>query len=69
MCDIHVSSLAPLAKVLPLNLNFPSVLGLDLLYVIWFSGAATAAPNQRTEGVSENNDDGVLSTIRPSFES
>ncbi|CAL8378515.1 unnamed protein product [Boreogadus saida] len=37
-----------------------SVLGLDLLYVIWFSGAATAAPNQRTEGVSENNDDKVV---------
>ena len=35
-------------------------MGLDLLYVIWFSGAATAAPKQRTEDVSENNDDKVV---------
>ncbi|CAL8388229.1 unnamed protein product [Boreogadus saida] len=34
--------------------------GLDLLNAIWFSGAATAAPNQRTEGVSENDDDKVV---------
>ncbi|CAL8371374.1 unnamed protein product [Boreogadus saida] len=37
-----------------------SVLGLDLLNAIWFSNPATAAPNQRTEGVSENNDDKVV---------
>ncbi|CAL8291294.1 unnamed protein product [Boreogadus saida] len=37
-----------------------SVLGLDLLNAIWFSNPATAASNQRTEGVSENNDDKVV---------
>ncbi|CAL8387505.1 unnamed protein product [Boreogadus saida] len=36
------------------------VLGLDLLNAIWFSDPATAASNQRTEGVSENNDDKVV---------
>ncbi|CAL8373888.1 unnamed protein product [Boreogadus saida] len=40
--------------------NEPTVLGLDLLNAIWFSNPATAAPNQRTEGVSENNDDKVV---------
>ena len=31
-----------------------------LLYVIWFSALPQRAPNQRTEGVSENNDDKVV---------
>ncbi|CAL8370901.1 unnamed protein product [Boreogadus saida] len=40
--------------------NALKVLGLDLLNAIWFSNPATAAPNQQTEGVSENNDDKVV---------
>ncbi|CAL8310368.1 unnamed protein product [Boreogadus saida] len=42
------------------KLQKTGVLGLDLLNAIWFADPATAASNQRTEGVSENNDDKVV---------
>ena len=54
------NSLGPPSYVLPLNLNFPSVLCLGLRYISRFSLPNVCGSNQRTEGVAKNDDVDVV---------
>ena len=53
-------SLALPSYVLPLNLNFASILGLAMRYVNQMSPVSFLPANQRTEVVAENDDVDVV---------